>query len=177
MFQCCSIAKNTIRFSVSHSLTSLSALLFFPPRNLRGSHFATLARLRLPCTCNLSRFISSLLSTPSTLLARISHHPTSPSPLPSNSHSPYAPLLVAHLSPHSSFPSLPSLLCSLSCYPTPLHLSCLILSLSRLSQRLLGLPTWFLLDEALRMFFYQTDQDSQHQPRALRRLRPPTRKV
>ncbi|XP_068607370.1 neutrophil cytosol factor 4 [Brachionichthys hirsutus] len=42
---------------------------------------------------------------------------------------------------------------------------------------LLGLPTWFLLDEALRMFFYQTDQDSQHQPRALRRLRPPTRKV
>ncbi|KAE8300508.1 Neutrophil cytosol factor 4 [Larimichthys crocea] len=44
-------------------------------------------------------------------------------------------------------------------------------------KRLLGLPTWLLLDEALRMFFYQTDQDSQHQPRALRRLRPPTRKV
>ncbi|KAG8014584.1 Neutrophil cytosol factor 4, partial [Nibea albiflora] len=44
-------------------------------------------------------------------------------------------------------------------------------------KRLLGLPTWLLLDEALRMFFYQTDQDSQHEPRALRRLRPPTRKV
>ncbi|XP_054459776.1 neutrophil cytosol factor 4 [Anoplopoma fimbria] len=44
-------------------------------------------------------------------------------------------------------------------------------------KRLLGLPTWLLLDEALRMFFYQTDQDGQHQPRALRRLRPPTRKV
>ncbi|XP_023286971.1 neutrophil cytosol factor 4 [Seriola lalandi dorsalis] len=44
-------------------------------------------------------------------------------------------------------------------------------------KRLLGLPTWFLLDEALRMFFYQTEQDSQHLPRALRRLRPPTRKV
>ncbi|KAM6941351.1 neutrophil cytosol factor 4 [Lycodopsis pacificus] len=44
-------------------------------------------------------------------------------------------------------------------------------------KRLLGLPTWLLLDEALRMFFYQTDQDSQHLPRALRRLRPPTRKV
>ncbi|XP_028257516.1 neutrophil cytosol factor 4 [Parambassis ranga] len=44
-------------------------------------------------------------------------------------------------------------------------------------KRLLALPTWFLLDEALRMFFYQTDQDSEHQPRALRRLRPPTRKV
>ncbi|XP_038568731.1 neutrophil cytosol factor 4 [Micropterus salmoides] len=44
-------------------------------------------------------------------------------------------------------------------------------------KRLLSLPTWLLLDEALRMFFYQTDQDSQHKPRALRRLRPPTRKV
>ncbi|GLD71093.1 neutrophil cytosol factor 4 isoform X1 [Lates japonicus] len=44
-------------------------------------------------------------------------------------------------------------------------------------KRLLGLPAWFLLDEAIRMFFYQTEQDSQHQPRALRRLRPPTRKV
>ncbi|XP_056264626.1 neutrophil cytosol factor 4 [Pseudoliparis swirei] len=44
-------------------------------------------------------------------------------------------------------------------------------------KRLLRLPTWLLLDEALRMFFYQTEQDSQHQPRALRRLRPPTRRV
>ncbi|XP_034388713.1 neutrophil cytosol factor 4 isoform X3 [Cyclopterus lumpus] len=44
-------------------------------------------------------------------------------------------------------------------------------------KRLLGLPTWLLLDEALRMFFYQTEHDSQHQPRVLRRLRPPTRKV
>ncbi|CAG5928791.1 neutrophil cytosol factor 4 [Menidia menidia] len=44
-------------------------------------------------------------------------------------------------------------------------------------KRLLGLPTWLLLDETLRMFFYQTEQDSQHQPQALRRLRPPTRKV
>uniref|UniRef100_A0AAX7V7I7 Neutrophil cytosol factor 4 n=1 Tax=Astatotilapia calliptera TaxID=8154 RepID=A0AAX7V7I7_ASTCA len=44
-------------------------------------------------------------------------------------------------------------------------------------KRLLGLPTWVLLDEALRMFFYQTEQDSEHQPRALRRLRPNTRKA
>lgn len=44
-------------------------------------------------------------------------------------------------------------------------------------KRLLSLPTWLLLDDALRIFFYQTDQDSQHLPRALRRLRPPTRKV
>ncbi|XP_068177020.1 neutrophil cytosol factor 4 [Antennarius striatus] len=49
--------------------------------------------------------------------------------------------------------------------------------LSTYLKRLLGFPTWFLLDEALRMFFYQTDQDNQHQPRALRRLRPPTRRV
>ncbi|XP_043971494.1 neutrophil cytosol factor 4 isoform X2 [Gambusia affinis] len=44
-------------------------------------------------------------------------------------------------------------------------------------KRLLGLPTWLLLDDTVRMFFYQTEQDSQHAPRALRRLRPPTRKV
>ncbi|XP_037328777.2 neutrophil cytosol factor 4 [Pungitius pungitius] len=44
-------------------------------------------------------------------------------------------------------------------------------------KRLLALPTWLHLDEALRMFFYQTEQDSQHHPSALRRLRPPTRKV
>ncbi|CAB1416082.1 unnamed protein product [Pleuronectes platessa] len=42
---------------------------------------------------------------------------------------------------------------------------------------LLGLPTWFLLSDALRMFFYQTDRDSKHQPQALRRLRPPTRRI
>ncbi|XP_061626712.1 neutrophil cytosol factor 4 isoform X1 [Phyllopteryx taeniolatus] len=44
-------------------------------------------------------------------------------------------------------------------------------------KRLLSLPTWLLLDEVLRMFFYQTEEDSHHQPRALRRLRPPTRRV
>ncbi|XP_077461253.1 neutrophil cytosol factor 4 [Stigmatopora argus] len=44
-------------------------------------------------------------------------------------------------------------------------------------KRLLSLPTWLLLDDDLRMFFYQTEQDSQQLPRALRRLRPPTRKV
>ncbi|XP_064813926.1 neutrophil cytosol factor 4-like [Oncorhynchus masou masou] len=44
-------------------------------------------------------------------------------------------------------------------------------------KRLLGLPTWVLLDDDIRMFFYQTESDSQQQPRALRRLRPPTRRV
>ncbi|CAL8332443.1 unnamed protein product [Lota lota] len=43
-------------------------------------------------------------------------------------------------------------------------------------KRLLSLPTWLLLDDAMRIFFYQTDQDSQQLPRVLRRLRPPTRK-
>lgn len=55
MFQRCSIAKNAIRFSFSHSLTSLfcCTFFFFVPRNLRGSHFATLACLHSPCTYNL----------------------------------------------------------------------------------------------------------------------------
>ncbi|XP_062404457.1 neutrophil cytosol factor 4 [Sardina pilchardus] len=44
-------------------------------------------------------------------------------------------------------------------------------------KRLLSLPTWVLLDDLIRMFFYQTDADSQQVPRALRRLRPPTRRV
>lgn len=44
-------------------------------------------------------------------------------------------------------------------------------------KKLLALPAWLLLDETLRMFFYQSDADCAQQPRALRRLRPPTRKV
>ncbi|XP_020789327.1 neutrophil cytosol factor 4 isoform X1 [Boleophthalmus pectinirostris] len=43
-------------------------------------------------------------------------------------------------------------------------------------KKLLALQ-WLLLDEALRMFFYQSEVDRMQQPRALRRLRPPTRKV
>uniref|UniRef100_A0AAV2MPH9 Neutrophil cytosol factor 4 n=1 Tax=Knipowitschia caucasica TaxID=637954 RepID=A0AAV2MPH9_KNICA len=43
-------------------------------------------------------------------------------------------------------------------------------------KKLLALP-WLLLDEALRMFFYQSQVDQEQQPRALRRLRPPTRRV
>uniref|UniRef100_A0A3P8WYH5 Neutrophil cytosolic factor 4 n=1 Tax=Cynoglossus semilaevis TaxID=244447 RepID=A0A3P8WYH5_CYNSE len=47
-------------------------------------------------------------------------------------------------------------------------------------KKLLSLPIWFILDEDLRMFFYQTDLDSQHRledSQALKRLRPQTRKV
>ncbi|KAJ8001670.1 hypothetical protein DPEC_G00171870 [Dallia pectoralis] len=44
-------------------------------------------------------------------------------------------------------------------------------------KRLLGLPTRVLLDPLIQMFFYQTEADSQHLPKALRRLRPPTRRV
>ncbi|XP_036421022.1 neutrophil cytosol factor 4 [Colossoma macropomum] len=44
-------------------------------------------------------------------------------------------------------------------------------------KKLLCLPTWVLLDDLIRMFFYQTEWDSQQVPKALRRLRPPTRKV
>ncbi|KAE8611658.1 hypothetical protein XENTR_v10012549 [Xenopus tropicalis] len=42
---------------------------------------------------------------------------------------------------------------------------------------LLNSPTWLLLDEDLRMFYYQTLSDSEGIPRALRRLRPQTRKL
>ncbi|XP_067830656.1 neutrophil cytosol factor 4 isoform X2 [Heptranchias perlo] len=44
-------------------------------------------------------------------------------------------------------------------------------------KKLLCLPVWILLDEDLRMFFYQTPYDCEQIPRSLRRLRPPTRKV
>ncbi|XP_034766822.1 neutrophil cytosol factor 4-like isoform X1 [Acipenser ruthenus] len=44
-------------------------------------------------------------------------------------------------------------------------------------KKLLCLPTWVLLDDLIRMFFYQDESDSKQVPRALRRLRPPTRKV
>ncbi|XP_075688448.1 neutrophil cytosol factor 4 [Rhinoderma darwinii] len=42
---------------------------------------------------------------------------------------------------------------------------------------LLNSPVWTLLDEDLRLFFYQTANDSERIPRALRRLRPQTRKI
>uniref|UniRef100_A0A3B5MNZ0 Neutrophil cytosolic factor 4 n=1 Tax=Xiphophorus couchianus TaxID=32473 RepID=A0A3B5MNZ0_9TELE len=69
-------------------------------------------------------------------------------------------------------PPLPGQHCILPALPSAPNSSSFLSA-----QRLLGLPTWLLLDDTLRMFFYQTEQDSQHAPRALRRLRPPTRKV
>ncbi|XP_063796740.1 neutrophil cytosol factor 4 isoform X2 [Pseudophryne corroboree] len=42
---------------------------------------------------------------------------------------------------------------------------------------LLDAPVWILLDDDLRIFFYQTTFDSERIPRALRRLRPQTRKI
>ncbi|XP_031419731.1 neutrophil cytosol factor 4 [Clupea harengus] len=44
-------------------------------------------------------------------------------------------------------------------------------------KRLLSLPTWVMLDDVIRMFFYKTESDSQPDPQALRRQRPPTRRV
>ncbi|XP_066511945.1 neutrophil cytosol factor 4-like isoform X2 [Hoplias malabaricus] len=44
-------------------------------------------------------------------------------------------------------------------------------------KKLLCLPTWVLLDDLIRMFFYQTESDSLQVPKALRRLRPPTRRI
>ncbi|XP_023077850.1 neutrophil cytosol factor 4 isoform X1 [Piliocolobus tephrosceles] len=44
-------------------------------------------------------------------------------------------------------------------------------------QSLLSLPVWVLMDEDVRIFFYQSPYDSEQVPQALRRLRPRTRKV
>ncbi|NP_001089670.1 neutrophil cytosolic factor 4 L homeolog isoform X1 [Xenopus laevis] len=44
-------------------------------------------------------------------------------------------------------------------------------------KRLLNSPVWLLLDEDLRLFYYQTLSDSERIPHGLRRLRPQTRKV
>lgn len=45
------------------------------------------------------------------------------------------------------------------------------------TQNLLSLPIWVLMDEDVRIFFYQSPYDSEQVPQALRRLRPRTRKV
>ncbi|XP_069765601.1 neutrophil cytosol factor 4 isoform X1 [Narcine bancroftii] len=44
-------------------------------------------------------------------------------------------------------------------------------------KKLLALPAWILLDEDLRIFFYQTTEDCEQVPKSLRRLRPHTRKI
>ncbi|KAM6437977.1 neutrophil cytosol factor 4 [Liasis olivaceus] len=44
-------------------------------------------------------------------------------------------------------------------------------------KKLLSLPAWVLLDEDVRLFFYQSDFDSEQRPQGLRRLRPRTRRV
>ncbi|XP_062839053.1 neutrophil cytosol factor 4 isoform X2 [Anolis carolinensis] len=44
-------------------------------------------------------------------------------------------------------------------------------------KKLLSLPSWVLLDETVRLFFYQSDFDSEQTPQGLRRLRPRTRRV
>ncbi|KAG8511125.1 Neutrophil cytosol factor 4 [Galemys pyrenaicus] len=42
---------------------------------------------------------------------------------------------------------------------------------------LLSLPVWLLMDEDVRIFFYQSPYDSEQVPQGLRRLRPHTRKI
>uniref|UniRef100_A0ABM5GET1 Neutrophil cytosol factor 4 n=1 Tax=Pogona vitticeps TaxID=103695 RepID=A0ABM5GET1_9SAUR len=44
-------------------------------------------------------------------------------------------------------------------------------------KKLLSLPSWLLLDEDVRLFFYQSEFDSVQIPQGLRRLRPRTRRV
>ncbi|KAJ1062280.1 hypothetical protein K5549_012761 [Capra hircus] len=45
------------------------------------------------------------------------------------------------------------------------------------TQHLLSLPIWVLMDEDVRIFFYQSSYDAEQVPQALRRLRPRTRRV
>uniref|UniRef100_A0A8C4YMF2 Neutrophil cytosolic factor 4 n=1 Tax=Gopherus evgoodei TaxID=1825980 RepID=A0A8C4YMF2_9SAUR len=44
-------------------------------------------------------------------------------------------------------------------------------------KKLLCLPSWVLMDEDLRLFFYQSEFDCEQVPKGLRRLRPRTRRV
>ncbi|XP_045319939.1 neutrophil cytosol factor 4 isoform X2 [Leopardus geoffroyi] len=50
-------------------------------------------------------------------------------------------------------------------------------ALNAYMKSLLSLPIWVLMDEDVRIFFYQSPYDAEQVPQALRRLRPRTRKV
>ncbi|XP_057598083.1 neutrophil cytosol factor 4 [Hippopotamus amphibius kiboko] len=50
-------------------------------------------------------------------------------------------------------------------------------ALNAYMKQLLSLPIWVLMDEDVRIFFYQSPYDAEQVPQALRRLRPRTRKV
>uniref|UniRef100_A0ABI8AB98 SH3 domain-containing protein n=1 Tax=Felis catus TaxID=9685 RepID=A0ABI8AB98_FELCA len=50
-------------------------------------------------------------------------------------------------------------------------------ALNAYMKSLLSLPIWVLMDEDVRIFFYQSSYDAEQVPQALRRLRPRTRKV
>ncbi|XP_077932695.1 neutrophil cytosol factor 4 isoform X1 [Halichoerus grypus] len=50
-------------------------------------------------------------------------------------------------------------------------------ALNAYMKSLLSLPIWVLMDEDVRIFFYQSPYDSEQVPQALRRLRPRTRKI
>ncbi|XP_016078897.1 PREDICTED: neutrophil cytosol factor 4 [Miniopterus natalensis] len=50
-------------------------------------------------------------------------------------------------------------------------------ALNAYMKALLSLPIWVLMDEDVRIFFYQSTYDTEQVPQALRRLRPRTRKV
>ncbi|XP_055252062.1 neutrophil cytosol factor 4 [Moschus berezovskii] len=50
-------------------------------------------------------------------------------------------------------------------------------ALNAYMKHLLSLPIWVLMDEDVRIFFYQSSYDAEQVPQALRRLRPRTRRV
>ncbi|XP_058164739.1 neutrophil cytosol factor 4 [Dasypus novemcinctus] len=77
-----------------------------------------------------------------------------------------------------------ALTCSLPTLPAKIYMGVKqeiaemrIPALNAYMKKLLGLPIWVLMDEDVRIFFYQSPYDSEQVPQALRRLRPRTRKV
>lgn len=76
MFQCCTIAKNTIRFSFSHSLTSLfCSTLFFPATYVAPSLPHSLAFTRLTLLASSPLFLIHSFS-PTTLHLLLLFHQT-----------------------------------------------------------------------------------------------------
>ncbi|KAM4720816.1 neutrophil cytosol factor 4 isoform 1-T2 [Rhinophrynus dorsalis] len=79
---------------------------------------------------------------------------------------------------------VPPLICPLPSFPAKIYVGnkkdiaeARIPLLNAYMKVLLNSPVWLLLDEDLRLFFYQTTFDRERIPQGLRRLRPQTRKI
>ncbi|KAM4651775.1 neutrophil cytosol factor 4 isoform 1-T2 [Discoglossus pictus] len=99
----------------------------------------------------------------------------------------YSQFLTLHLKLEENYgpeKGMPPFICSLPTLPGKIYVGnkkdiaeSRISSLCMYLKLLLSSPVWLLLDEYLRIFFYQTTSDSAQVPRTLRRLRPQTRRI